>query len=90
MSTTVNWHCDLCNSHWDKQRFPPAELLGIGENRKICEPGSEKVYKHICRKCAVAIAESVKDASTTTLNFAKMNTYYTQEAIDARLEGEGQ
>lgn len=81
MSNTQNWHCDMCEAKWMQQTFIPKDLLGFNDKRQLEQGG--KTYKHICKTCAVAVAESVRELATAEYDFGKLNGYYTQERFDA-------
>lgn len=80
MSITNNWHCDMCGSHWDHQKFIPSELLGFTAERKLAQ--DQNCYKHICKKCVIAISDAARACEKETYDFDKLNDYYTQERFN--------
>lgn len=84
MSTSKNWHCDLCSKHWNHQHFHPKDLVGFSQESKLVPANSEKTYKHICKDCLKAIAKGVEELSSPTMDFANLNDYYSQESFDER------
>ncbi len=90
MSISNNWHCDICEKFWSRQQFAPAALLGITLEGgfKLGEPSTKGGAKHICKECAIGIAEGVAKASSQTHDFKKLTTYYSQEDFNDRQQPE--
>lgn len=75
MSITRNFHCDMCDSHWDHQTYgAPDELVGVTGDygMTLVSADSPKAYKHVCKKCLCKVAEQVRELSSISYDFSKI------------------